>query len=318
MGDLDKELADIRREVIESRTLVIRADNQLKTLHAEVKTVGRRLEAAIARQRLASATAYALFVLLAVGAGVVVAVVRGAVAGHERERLTQQLADATAALEQKEAQAATAAAASRSAAEVYRLLAEGSLEDRLKAVPALAHLDQTHLTPLERRALQERMELARREVGATVLERGRQASRRGEPGAASADLAGFLALNPPEPDALEAAFLLGAAYARSNRPADAIPLLARVVERDKRPKVREEAMALLALAYEQTGQPQHAAEVARAALEAAPASPWAPAYHSRLAAARRALAADAGVALAPAPVARPAVSDAGTGGAARP
>ena len=50
-------------------------------------------------------------------------------------------------------------------------------------------------------------------------------------------------------------------------------------------------MALLALAYEQTGQPERAAEVARAALEAAPASPWAPAYRSRLAAARRALAA---------------------------
>ncbi len=82
MADPDKELADIRREVIESRTLVIRADNQLKTLHAEVKTVGRRLDAAIAHQRMASAAAYALFALLAVGAGVVVSVVRGAVAAH--------------------------------------------------------------------------------------------------------------------------------------------------------------------------------------------------------------------------------------------
>jgi tetratricopeptide (TPR) repeat protein len=315
MADPDKELADIRREVIESRTLVIRADNQLKTLHAEVKTVGRRLEAAIAQQRLASATAYALFALLAVGAGLVVAVVRGTVAAHERETLTQQLAEASTALEKNTAQTAAASAASRSAGEVYRMLAEGSLDDRLKAVPSLARLDATHLTPLERRALQERVELARRDIGATALERGRQASRRGEPAAAAEELARFLALNPPEPEALEASFLLGAAYARSARPADAIPLLARVVDRDRRAKSHEEAMALLSLAYEQTGQPEHAAEVARMALETAPTSPWAPAFHSRLAAARRARAADGG---APAVVAgRSGPSDAGASGDAR-
>jgi tetratricopeptide (TPR) repeat protein len=313
MADLDKELADIRREVIESRTLVIRADNQLKTLHAEVKTVGRRLEGAIARQRLASATAYVLFALLAVGAGLVVAVVRGTAAGHERERLSQQLAEATAALEQDKAQSAAAAAASRKASEVYKTLAEGSLEDRLKAVPSLARLDQAHLTPLERRALQERVELARREVGATLLERGRQAVRRGEPAAGATDLAGFLALDPPEPEALEASFLLGSAYARNGRPADAIPLLSRVVDKDRRAKVHEEAAALLSLAYEQTGQPQRAAEVARAAFEGAPSSPWAPAYRSRLAAARRALAAaDAGTQNGATSVAaRPAPADAG-------
>jgi tetratricopeptide (TPR) repeat protein len=316
MAELDKELADIRREVIESRNLVIRADNQLKTLHAEVKTVGRRLEAAIAHQRMASASAYVLFALLAVGAGLVVAVVRGAVAGHEREALTQQLSVATSALEESRAQAATAAAASRSAGESYRMLAEGSLDDRLKAVPSLARLDEAHLTPLERRALQERVALTRRDIGATALERGRQASRRGEPSVAVEELARFLALDPPEPEALEASFLLGAAYARSARPKEAIPLLARVVDRDRRAKSHEEAMALLSLAYEQTGQPERAAEVARAALEAAPVSPWAPAFHSRLAAARRALAADAG---APAVLAgRPGRTDAGASGATRP
>jgi tetratricopeptide (TPR) repeat protein len=311
MADLDKELQDIRREVIESRTLVIRADNQLKTLHAEVKTVGRRLEGAIAHQRLASAGAYALFAVLAVGAGLVVAVVRGAVAAHEHERLTQQLAEATGALEQNQAQAALASAASRSAGEVYRTLAEGSLDDRLKAVPSLARLDQAHLTALEKRALQERVELARREIGATALERGRQANRRGEPAAAVEDLARFLALEPPEPEALEAAFLLGTAYARSGRPAEAIPLLTRVVDKDRRTKNREEALALLSLAYEQTGQPEHAAEVARAALEYAPASPWAPAYRSRLAAARRAMAADAGTSATAVGASRPGPSDAG-------
>ena len=40
--DLERELADIRREVIEGRNLVIRTDNLLKTLHSEVKAFGAR------------------------------------------------------------------------------------------------------------------------------------------------------------------------------------------------------------------------------------------------------------------------------------
>jgi tetratricopeptide (TPR) repeat protein len=298
--------------VIESRTLVIRTDNQLKTLHAEVKTVGRRLDEARAQQRLASASAYILFAVLAIGAGVAVSVARGAVGARERERLGLQLTEATTAVDQAKAQDATAAAASRNAAEVYRMLAEGSLDDRLKAVPALARIDQAHLTALERRALQDRVELTRREIGAAALERARQASRRGDPAVAAEDLARFLALDPPEPEALEASFLLGVAYARSSRPADAVPLLVRVLDKDRRAKNREEAMALLALAYEQTGRPERAAEVARAALETFPASPWAPAFRSRLAAARRALAADAGVPASPALPAVAGPGDAGT------
>jgi tetratricopeptide (TPR) repeat protein len=315
MADLDKELADIRREVIESRNLVIRADNQLKTLHAEVKGLGRRLEEVKAQQRFASAAAYALFALLAVGAGVVVAVVGGAVGAHERERLSHELTATSAALDQAKAQAATAAAASLRASDVYRMLGEGSSEDRLKAVPALARVDVAHLTPLERRALEERVEAARREIGVTALEHARLASRRGEPAAAVDELSRFLTLDPPEPQALEASFLLGVALARSGRPAESIPLLTRVVDKDARGKNREEAMALLALAYEQTGKPERAAEIARAALEAAPASPWAPAFRSRLAAARRALAADAGApsaTSAPPAAARP--TDAGPSG----
>ncbi|MGO8970022.1 MAG: tetratricopeptide repeat protein [Myxococcaceae bacterium] len=306
MADLDKELSDIRREVIESRNLVIRADNQLKTLHAEVKTVGRRLDEAIAQQRLSSVAAYVLFAVLAVGAGLVISVVRSTVATHERERLGQQLSEATAALEQSRAQLASAAAASRSASDVYKALPEGSPDERLKAVLALSRVDQAHLSPLERRALQERVEVTRREVGALALERGRQASRRGDAAAASGELTRFLALDPPEPEALEASFLLGSADARAGRPKEAIPLLSRVVDKDKNEKRREEAMALLALAYEQTGQPERAAQLARSALETAPESPWAPAFRSRLAAARRALGADAGPPAVPtAPAAPP-------------
>lgn len=298
MPDLEKELADIRREVIESRNLVIRTDNQLKTLHAEVKALGRKVDEASQRQRFASAAAYVLFALLAVGAGVVVSSVRGTVASYERERLGKQLTEAKAALEGLQAKVAAASAASAAASQALRMLDEGPPADRPKALAALARVDQAQLTPLERAALRDRLERVRREVGAAAITHGQKAIRQGDPGSAVEELAGFLALDPPEPESLDAAFLLGSAYAKTGRPAEAVPLLARVVEREKRVRNREEAMAFLALAYEQTGRPEKAAEIARAALEAAPSSPWAPAFRSRLAAARRALGADAGPAAA--------------------
>jgi tetratricopeptide (TPR) repeat protein len=298
MADPEKELADIRREVIESRNLVIRTDNQLKTLHAEVKALGRKVDEASQRQRFASAAAYALFALLAVGAGVAVSSVRAAVGASERERLSKQVAESKEALTGLQASMAAASSASAAATQALRMLDEGPPGDRPKAVAALARVDQAHLTPLERSALRDRLEGVRHEVGSAAIAHGQKAIRQGDPQSAVEELTAFLALDPPEPDSLEAAFLLGTALAKSGKPAEAVPLLSRVVERDKRVRYREEAMALLALAYEQRGQAQKAAEVARAALDAAPGSPWAPAFRSRIAAARRATAADAGPAAA--------------------
>ena len=63
--DLDKELTDIRREVIESRNLVIKTDNLLKSLHAEVKVVGKRQDEFQKHQWLSSAAAYLAFALIA-------------------------------------------------------------------------------------------------------------------------------------------------------------------------------------------------------------------------------------------------------------
>ncbi|HXX29967.1 MAG TPA: tetratricopeptide repeat protein [Myxococcaceae bacterium] len=294
MAELEKELADIRREVIESRNLVIRTDNQLKTLHAEVKGVGRRLEEAQRRQRLASAVAYGIFALLAVGAGLAVSSVRAALAAHEQERLSRELGEARAALDLWKSRAAAGEVASEEAARATELLDAGTAADRRSAISALARIDQGRLSPLERSAIQELLARARREAGVEAIDHALKASRRGEPGAAVDELSAFLALDPPDPEALEASFLLGAALARTGRPAEAIPLLTRVVERERRVRTREEALALLALAYEQTGRPERAVEIARAALEASPASPWAPSFRARLTAARRLPAADAG------------------------
>ena len=63
LGERDLEI--LRREVIESRNLVIKTDNLLKNLHAELKQMGRKQELFEKRHMMTSVAAYVLFATIA-------------------------------------------------------------------------------------------------------------------------------------------------------------------------------------------------------------------------------------------------------------
>src|SRR5437762_13532291 len=59
------ELAALRKEVVEARNLIIKTDNLLKNLHAELKQMGRAHDEQEKRHWMTSVTAYIAFALLA-------------------------------------------------------------------------------------------------------------------------------------------------------------------------------------------------------------------------------------------------------------
>jgi len=280
--DVDKELSDIRREVIESRNLVIKTDNLLKNLHAEVKLVGRRQEDFQKRQWISSAAAYLAFAVIAFTASLLLSSARTSSAGHEKERLEKTIADQTAQLEKDRAELQASQAASRRAADAYRQLTTLTGDDRLRGIEAVAKLDTSRLSPLEKQALTDRAEALRKEIGQTALERGKAAFRKNDMRAAIAELTRFMAMNPPEQEALDACYYLGVAYNLSKRYEDSVPPLARFVVEDKKAKSRDYAMLLLAHSYEQTGHLDKAAETAREALATYPNSDFANQLRTRL------------------------------------
>ncbi|MGZ6097819.1 MAG: tetratricopeptide repeat protein [Myxococcaceae bacterium] len=296
--DLERELAEIRREVIEGRNLVIRTDNLLKTLHSEVKAFGARQKEFERKQMLSSAAAYALFALLAGGAAVLASGARASAANGERDKAVAELKTLTQSMDKERAEQASIAAARRSANEAYRMMTELPGDRRLEGITALSKVDQSKLDPLERQALADRAAALRHELGQTAFERGRGAFRRNEWAAATEDLTRFLAMQPSEPEQLEASFMLGNALVQQRKYEAAIGPLKHFVEKDRRSKNREWAMTLLAQAYEQTGKPDQAASVAREALGMYPTSQFTPMLKARLSAAKRALSdgSDAGVA----------------------
>jgi tetratricopeptide (TPR) repeat protein len=312
-NELERELADIRREVIEGRNLVIRTDNLLKTLHAEVKSFALRQKEFERRQLMSSAAAYALFALLAGAAAFLLSGARSSAANQERDKAVGDLKALTQSVEKERGEQASTESARRAAAEAYRMMTELPGDRRLEGITALAKVDQSKLDPLERRALADRAASLRQELGQTAFERGKTAFRRNEWQGATEELSRFLAMNPPEQDQLEASFMLGNALIQQRKFEAAVAPLQRFVEKDRRSKNREWAMTLLAQAYEQTGHPDRAAAVAREALGTYPASQFTPLLKARLASAKRAMtgseSAESGVTAAP-PAAAPGVASA--------
>ena len=118
----NKELSEIRKEVIEARNLVIKTDNLLKNLHAEVKAVGKRHEDFQRRQWISSGVAYAMFAILAVGGAVMTTRASTSTADAERERLEKSVADLNSQLEKQRAELSANQNAQRAAADVYKLM----------------------------------------------------------------------------------------------------------------------------------------------------------------------------------------------------
>lgn len=284
------DLADLKREVIESRNLVIKTDNLLRSLHAEVKAVGKRQEEYEKRQWISSGAAYLVIALVSVGAAWSITATRSSSAREEHDRLSGSLAELKAQSDKQKSDLGAANNASRAAAEVYQMMTTLPGEQRFKGVEILARIDQNKLTPLERRVLQEKAEELRKEVGQATFERGKAAYRRNDMPAVVQELGRFMTLAPSAEDALDASFYMGAAYNQLKKHDQAVPLLARFVNEDRKAKTRDYAMMLLAHSYDQTGQEEKAAEVARDALATYPASPFQGELRLRLSAAKKALA----------------------------
>ena len=68
MHEVDEELREIKREIIESRGLVIKTNNLTNALSADIKSIAKRQQGYERRLSWNSATAYLVFVFVVFGA----------------------------------------------------------------------------------------------------------------------------------------------------------------------------------------------------------------------------------------------------------
>jgi tetratricopeptide (TPR) repeat protein len=307
----NKELSEIRKEVIEARNLVIKTDSLLKNLHAEVKAIGKRHEDLQKRQWISSGVAYAIFAALCVAGAVLVSSAKSSGATAERERLEKTVAELTTQLDKQRTELTATQTAQRQAAEVFRLMTTLPGDERLKGVDELVKLDTSKLTQLERQALTDKAAQLRREIGDSAFERGKAAFRRNDMKTAIDEISRFVAMNPPADQLLETSFFLGIAYNMERKHEQAVPQLTRYIESDRKAKNRDYAMLLLAQSLQETNQLEKAAQVVNDGVTQHPASEYISQFRGRLATVRRLMSGGTAAAVPAAGTAAPAVAPAG-------
>ncbi len=242
---IDKELSDLRTEVYEARNLVIKSDNLLRTLHAEVKAVGKTQEQFEKRHLISSIGAYVLFAALAAGAAILAgtAVSRAAV-----ETAEESLAEATERVQTAEVEAREAKEAlegrleaERIAASIFQSISSEELDDQLAGLEKLDAFDMGRVPRILKELIEGRAREVRSNIVQSAWERGRRAFQAERMDAAVQDLEVVVRHSSAMPDDHEparratAAYYLGVAQNRLGAHQEAVRALRLYVDDENSP-----------------------------------------------------------------------------------
>ena len=276
------DFALLRKEVIEARNLIIKTDNLLKNLHAELKQMGRKHDEQEKRHWMTSVTAYIAFVILAaVGA---IAYTRAEVRTARDEA---QANEARALALQKDAEKIKSADqarhdASEKALRVYELLGSEKEGPALnQAMNQAIHLDRSQISPLEGRAIDDRTAGMKQKMADSALQAGQGAFRRQDWKATSEQLGRYVELQPKVDDP-QVWYHLGSARIQTKEFQGAIVPLENFLKSAGGTKTAQYAGLLLGQSYEETGQPAKAAAAYERAEKLYPGSDFAPMIRNRL------------------------------------
>jgi tetratricopeptide (TPR) repeat protein len=298
----DGDISLLRKEVIEARNLVIKTDNLLKNLHAELKQMGRKHEEQEKRHWMTSVTAYVGFAVIA---GV------GAIAFANAEVRTArgdaQANEARAAALQKDAEKIKASDQTRRetserALKVYELLGSEKEGPGLnQAMTQAMHLDRAQMSALEAKAIDDRAAGMKRQLAEAARTAGESAYRRQDWKQAAQDLGRYVELEPKVSDSM-IWFHLGNARIQTREYQGAIQPLESFLKSAGGTKTAQYAGLLLGQSYEEVGNAARAKEVYERALNLYPGSDFATQLRNRL---RRLAAATAPLGTPPATASAP-------------
>jgi len=277
-----RELTELRKEVVEARNLIIKTDNLLKNMHGELKRMGDRHEEFARSRFLSSAAAYVLFAVIALAGAFF--------AAHSLQAAKQEEADAAAAraaslTKQAQADAAKWEArreASEKAAKIYEQLgAEKEGPGLTQAMANALRVDRAQLSPLEAKALEDRVATLRQQVTQAALDRGDQAVRRGDNKAISSELGHYLELAGQSQDP-QLYYHLGFARFQLKDFAGATDPLEHFLKLQPQGKLAQAVGYWLGISYEETNAPAKAADAYQKAAALFPGSELAPTIRQKL------------------------------------
>ena len=243
MHEVDDELREIKREIIESRGLVIKTNNLTNALSADIKSIAKRQQTYERRLGWNSATAYVVFVVVVFAALKFMVDARvDAIEGtskHLREENVRIHQD----LEEGRTRDAERQAAELEAAKFYDLVRQGKRVDLIRGWESMR---TKPLTRAEAQFLGDAVDKARSEQAQLLYLQGLDNSRLQRWQEAATALEESLRYEEAGPVAPQAKLELGEAYRKLRRQKDAIALLAPLAESTLDKEIQDDALEQLA------------------------------------------------------------------------
>jgi outer membrane protein assembly factor BamD (BamD/ComL family) len=243
MHEVDDELRDIKREIIESRGVVIRTNNLTNALSADIKSIAKRQQGYERRIAWNSATAYVVFVIVVFVALKFMVDARidaiDATSKHLKDeygRMKQDLDDAR----QREAERQ---AAEIEAAKFYDLVKQGKRVDLIRTWESMKNKP---LTKAESELFAEAVDKARSEQASMLYLQGIDSSRLQRWQEAASSFEESLKYEDGGPVAPQAKLELANAYRKLHRQKDAIAVLEPLSESNVDKDIQDDALELLA------------------------------------------------------------------------
>lgn len=243
MEQFDDELREIKREIIESRGLVIKTNNLTNALSADLKSIAKRQQTYERRLVWNSATAYVVFVVV-----VFIALKFAWDARVDAVRAeTQQTAQAYERLQRelKEAQKRDEdrAKAEARAASFYELLRQSKRAD---VVEQWETLKKEPLTKAELAVFTDAVERIRSELALDAYHQGLEHGKAGRWHDAAQSLEESLRSKDDATHSPLVRYQLADAYRRLGRQREAIPILIQISEASPDKEIMDDATYLLA------------------------------------------------------------------------
>lgn len=243
VDELDEELRDIKREIIESRGLIIKTNNLTNALAADLKSIGKRQQSFERRTFWNSAAANFLFVVVVLGVVKVAWDFRADTVEREVTRSQTEVKQLREELESRQRFDDERAKAESAASAFYELIRTGKKKDLVEAYESVG---KEKLSRVERSFFGDEVKRARGQLSVASYHAGLDHLRAGRFQEAVNALDESLRQDDTGTHAPATRLYLAQGYRRLNRQREAIPLLVKLAEASPDPEILDDAAFLLA------------------------------------------------------------------------
>jgi TolA-binding protein len=239
------ELEEIKREIVESRSLSIKTNNLVNALASDVKSIAKRHQMQERRLIVNSATAYVLTIAVVLGFVKLAWDLRLDSVRSETKSVEERASALEKQLKSLQQRDEGVGRARRQASDFYQLIAQNKRREIIEGFPEVAKAD---LTPTERATFESAVERAKDELSLIAYQSGLDHARMGRWQESTQQLRESLAYKADGAHSPSATYELARGLVALGMHREAIPMLLSLSEASADREVMDDATFLLAQA----------------------------------------------------------------------